>query len=84
MTVIENVGVVGGGQMGRGIAEVCARAGVPVTLYDVTPEAAWAGLDGIDRSLARAEKRGAITAPSRRRSATGRWRPSRPPVSCPG
>lgn len=68
MTVIENVGVVGAGQMGRGIAEVCARAGVPVTLYDVTPEAAWAGLDGIDRSLARAEKRGVITAQERDRA----------------
>lgn len=28
MTKILRVGVVGGGQMGAGIAEVCARAGV--------------------------------------------------------
>ncbi|WP_060886888.1 3-hydroxybutyryl-CoA dehydrogenase [Streptomyces caniscabiei] len=60
MTAIEHVGVVGAGQMGRGIAEVCARAGLRVTLCDVTEERARAGLAGVADSLLKAEKRGAV------------------------
>jgi 3-hydroxybutyryl-CoA dehydrogenase len=60
MTVFEHVAVVGAGQMGRGIAEVTARAGVPVTLYDISEEVAVGGLARIGDSLSRAEKRGAI------------------------
>lgn len=69
MAVFEHVGVVGAGQMGRGIAEVCARAGVPVTLYDVSEEVARAGLAGIGESLARSERRGAITPAEREAAA---------------
>ena len=36
---IERVGVVGAGQMGAGIAEVSARAGVDVIVYE--PTEAW-------------------------------------------
>ncbi|MBE4739079.1 MULTISPECIES: 3-hydroxybutyryl-CoA dehydrogenase [Streptomyces] len=60
MTAIEHVGVVGAGQMGRGIAEVCARAGLRVTLCDVTEERARAGLAGVADSLLKAEKRGSV------------------------
>jgi len=35
---IARVGVIGAGQMGNGIAHVCALAGLPVTLLDVKPE----------------------------------------------
>lgn len=65
MTEFKHVGVVGAGQMGRGIAEVCARAGLPVTLYDISEQAAAAGLEGIRQSLAKAEKRGIITSQDR-------------------
>jgi 3-hydroxybutyryl-CoA dehydrogenase len=34
---INRVGVVGAGQMGNGIAHVCALAGLPVTMLDVSP-----------------------------------------------
>lgn len=68
MTVFQHVGIVGAGQMGRGIAEVCARAGVPVTLYDISEEVAAAGLAGIGDSLSRAERRGVITAEERDRA----------------
>jgi 3-hydroxybutyryl-CoA dehydrogenase len=76
MTGIRHMGIVGAGQMGQGIAEVCARAGVRVTLCDVSDDRAGAGLDGIAQSLARAEKRGAIGSEDRDRalaaiSATG-------------
>ena len=32
---IQNVGVIGAGQMGNGIAHVCALAGLPVVMLDV-------------------------------------------------
>src|SRR6202044_2765278 len=35
---IASVGVVGAGQMGNGIAHVCALAGLPVVLLGVKPE----------------------------------------------
>lgn len=34
---VERVGVMGGGIMGSGIAEVCARAGIDVILIESTP-----------------------------------------------
>ncbi len=35
---IERVGVVGAGQMGGGIAEVCAKAGAQVLVYEPSEE----------------------------------------------
>lgn len=55
---IERVGIVGGGIMGSGIAEVCARAGVPVRVVEAGPEAAAAARSRIESSLARAEAAG--------------------------
>jgi 3-hydroxybutyryl-CoA dehydrogenase len=60
--MIGRIGVVGAGLMGSGIAEVCARAGTDVEVYDVTPTAAAAGLSRIERSLQRAEGNGKITS----------------------
>ncbi|CAL9326347.1 MULTISPECIES: 3-hydroxybutyryl-CoA dehydrogenase [Streptomyces] len=71
MTAIENVGVVGAGQMGRGITEVCARAGLRVTLCDVTEDRARAGLAGVADSLLRAEKRGALAPEDRAQALAG-------------
>ncbi|MFJ9535752.1 3-hydroxybutyryl-CoA dehydrogenase [Streptomyces sp. NPDC101225] len=62
MTGIERVGVVGCGLMGAGIAEVCARAGVPVTVVERDARAAEAGRLRIGRSLDRATARGRLTA----------------------
>ncbi|RAJ55394.1 3-hydroxybutyryl-CoA dehydrogenase [Streptomyces sp. Amel2xB2] len=56
-----SVGVVGSGTMARGIAEAVARAGVPVTLVARDETRASAAFDAVDRSLARAEKRGRIS-----------------------
>jgi 3-hydroxybutyryl-CoA dehydrogenase len=36
---IRRIGVIGAGQMGRGIARVCALAGLDVLMTDVSPEA---------------------------------------------
>lgn len=71
MTSIKHVGVVGAGQMGRGIAEVCARAGLSVTLCDVTEDRARAGLAGVADSLLKAERRGALTSADRAHALAG-------------
>ncbi|MFI6660581.1 3-hydroxybutyryl-CoA dehydrogenase [Streptomyces sp. NPDC050523] len=62
MTDIERVGVVGCGLMGAGVAEVCARAGVPVTVVERDAPAAEAGRLRIARSLDRATAHGRLTA----------------------
>jgi len=41
---IHKIGVIGAGQMGSGIAQVCALAGIDVLLTDVTPEKIEAGI----------------------------------------
>jgi 3-hydroxybutyryl-CoA dehydrogenase len=62
---IERVGVVGGGQMGAGIAEVCAKAGVDVVVHEVDDAAAAHARDGVLRSLERAVERGKLSAADR-------------------
>lgn len=55
---ITKVGVVGAGDMGTGIAQVCAIAGLPVYLLDVTQAKVDAGLERIGQSLEGAVNRG--------------------------
>jgi 3-hydroxybutyryl-CoA dehydrogenase len=55
-----NVGVVGCGLMGSGIAEVTARAGCDVLVAEADPQALTAGSERIERSLAQAVKRGKL------------------------
>ena len=57
---IERVGVVGCGLMGAGIAEVCARAGLDVTVVENSDDAADAGRGRLTRSLTRAQERGKL------------------------
>ncbi|HUG31409.1 MAG TPA: 3-hydroxybutyryl-CoA dehydrogenase [Acidimicrobiia bacterium] len=57
---IERVGVIGGGLMGSGIAEVCARAGSEVVVHEIDAAAAEAAHGRIERSLARALERGRL------------------------
>lgn len=58
---IERVGVIGAGQMGGGIAEVCARAGVGVTVFETTEALVTAGRNRIVKSLERGVSAGKIT-----------------------
>ncbi|HSJ70017.1 MAG TPA: 3-hydroxybutyryl-CoA dehydrogenase [Acidimicrobiia bacterium] len=62
---IDRVGVIGGGQMGGGIAEVCAKAGVATIVVEVSDELAEKSLEGIERSLGRAVDRGKLDASAR-------------------
>ncbi len=57
---ITRVGVIGGGLMGSGIAEVCARNGSDVVVTELNPTYAAAAGKRIDGSLARAVKSGKI------------------------
>ena len=57
---IERVGVIGGGLMGSGIAEVCARSGSEVVVHEIDAETAEAALGRIERSLSRAVERGKL------------------------
>ena len=58
---IERVGVIGAGQMGGGIAEVSARAGVEVLVYEPTEELTVAGQARIAKSLERAVSAGKVS-----------------------
>jgi 3-hydroxybutyryl-CoA dehydrogenase len=62
MSDITQVGVVGCGLMGSGIAEVCARAGLDVVVREIDEQAATSGNGRIVASLARAVKAGKLTA----------------------
>ncbi|MFJ1780180.1 3-hydroxybutyryl-CoA dehydrogenase [Streptomyces anulatus] len=61
---IRRVGIVGGGQMGAGIAEVCARAGLDTLVCEATVAAAAAARERIAVSLERAVQRGKLDRPS--------------------
>src|SRR5262245_32371132 len=58
---IEKVGVIGAGQMGVGIAHVCALAGYDVVLEDINPEALSRSRPTIERNLHRQAVRGVIS-----------------------
>lgn len=53
MSSIETVGIIGAGQMGGGIAHVCALAGYQVLLYDISGERIEKGIATISGNMAR-------------------------------
>ncbi len=61
LTNTKTIGVIGAGQMGNGIAHVCALAGYDVKLSDVSAEQAAKATDIIARNMDRQVKRGTIT-----------------------
>lgn len=58
MNQFSQVGVIGGGTMGSGIAEICARAGVPVRVVETDQPAADRARERIEASIRRAESAG--------------------------
>ncbi|MEM1288567.1 MAG: 3-hydroxybutyryl-CoA dehydrogenase [Pseudomonadota bacterium] len=61
MDGLKQVGVIGAGQMGAGIAHVCAVAGLDVVLQDVDLDRVEKGLATISGNLARQASKGIIT-----------------------
>lgn len=59
---ITRIGVVGGGLMGSGIAEVCARRGLDVVVSEAGDEPARAARERIQKSVRRAVDKGKLTA----------------------
>ncbi|OKI71444.1 3-hydroxybutyryl-CoA dehydrogenase [Streptomyces sp. MJM1172] len=57
---VHRVGIVGGGQMGAGIAEVCARAGLDTVVCEADATAARAARERVAVSLERAVQRGKL------------------------
>lgn len=58
MAKIQSIGVVGAGQMGRGIAQVAAQSGFDVVLFDISQDGLKKGLDFIEKQLARGVDKG--------------------------
>jgi len=68
---ISTIGVVGAGQMGNGIAHVCALAGYDVLMTDISADALTAAMRLIERNMGRQAARGRI-ADADMRAALGR------------
>ena len=58
---VTSIGVVGAGQMGNGIAHVCALAGYDVMMTDISAEALQKAVALIERNIARQVSRGKVT-----------------------
>jgi 3-hydroxybutyryl-CoA dehydrogenase len=65
---IRKIGVIGAGQMGKGIAQVCALSGYDVALNDVNDERIAAGLNDIASQLQKSVERGVIDAAAREKA----------------
>jgi 3-hydroxybutyryl-CoA dehydrogenase len=62
---VKTIGVVGAGQMGQGIAQVAAQAGLDVIVVDAAPDFAQAGVGKIKKTLDRLVERGKLEAVAR-------------------
>ncbi|HEU4382483.1 MAG TPA: 3-hydroxybutyryl-CoA dehydrogenase [Anaeromyxobacteraceae bacterium] len=62
---IERMAVVGAGQMGSGIAQVAAQAGISVTMVDAAPELAEKALAKLGAGLQKLVEKGKFTAEQR-------------------
>jgi 3-hydroxybutyryl-CoA dehydrogenase len=65
--MIRNIGVIGSGTMGSGIAQVAATAGCTVNLFDTNPEALDKAKTSLDKILDRLIEKGRIDADEKAR-----------------
>jgi 3-hydroxybutyryl-CoA dehydrogenase len=72
---IERVAVIGAGQMGSGIAQVAAQAGLSVTLVDAVPGLPARAVEKLGGALQRLVDKGKLTA-EQRQATLGRIRPA--------
>ncbi|HZF72501.1 MAG TPA: 3-hydroxyacyl-CoA dehydrogenase family protein, partial [Gemmatimonadaceae bacterium] len=68
MKKIEKVGVLGGGLMGSGIAQVSAAAGFPTTVREVNDALAAKSRQSVEKTLAKGIERGKVTEAERDRT----------------
>jgi 3-hydroxybutyryl-CoA dehydrogenase len=73
---INTIGIVGAGQMGNGIAHVCAAAGINVRINDLSEERITNALATINGNMARQVSKGALTEDARH-AALGRIAPAK-------
>ena len=75
-TEIKKIGIIGAGQMGKGIAHVCAVSGLDVYLLDTNPETLEKAVGGIEKGMNKRVARGEITEDDKnkalKRIATGK------------
>jgi 3-hydroxybutyryl-CoA dehydrogenase len=75
MVKIQNIGVIGAGQMGNGIAHVCALSGYSVLLNDLSADRIKAGMATINGNMARQVGKKAISEDDRK-NALARIKPA--------
>ncbi|WKL57426.1 3-hydroxybutyryl-CoA dehydrogenase [Asticcacaulis sp. ZE23SCel15] len=75
MMNIKSVGIIGAGQMGAGIAQVCAQAGYTVLLHDQKIDAVHAALEKINKGFNRLIEKEVLTADDAKAS-MGRLQPA--------
>jgi 3-hydroxybutyryl-CoA dehydrogenase len=75
MVKIQSIGVIGAGQMGNGIAHVCALAGYSVLLNDLSADRIKAGMATINGNMARQVSKKAISDDDRK-NALARIKPA--------
>ncbi len=80
---IDRMAVIGAGQMGTGIAQVAAQAGVEVVVADATPELARRGVEKLGQALAKLVEKGKLPA-AEREKVLGRIRPAASLEECAG
>jgi 3-hydroxybutyryl-CoA dehydrogenase len=61
MSTIKKIGIIGAGQMGSGIAQVCAQAGYDVSVSDLNEQVLEKSLAGIARNLDRQVQKGKLS-----------------------
>ncbi len=64
---VKTIGVVGAGQMGAGIAQVAAQAGLDVVMHDLSEDFLRRGIESIGRNLDRMIERGRFKPEDRER-----------------
>jgi 3-hydroxybutyryl-CoA dehydrogenase len=72
---LQNIGVIGAGTMGNGIAQVCAQAGFEVTLLDISDSALQKALATVSKNLDRLIAKGSLDE-AQKQATLGRIRTS--------
>jgi 3-hydroxybutyryl-CoA dehydrogenase len=80
---IDRMAVIGAGQMGSGIAQVAAQAGVEVVLADASPDLARRSVEKLAKTLGKLVEKGKLSA-AEREAVLGRIRPAASLDDCGG